>query len=179
MRGITRCFWSGCRGISVCNAYLYQRIWKTVCFIKKLYKGLYNVGGMRYDSLGEYYCSVCGRRELNDYGKVRKFLDENGSSPAPVIEAATGVPLIVINELLDIGKVQIPNGAAEFLKCQQCGRNITFGRICPNCAQNMSAGLKGAFQDGVGELAPRQQSRPKPVAKEKRPRMYTAGMRKK
>lgn len=131
---------------------------------------------LKYDALGEYYCPVCGHKELNDYGKVRKFLDENGSSPAPVIEAATGVPMVVINELLDIGKVQIPNGSSDFLKCQQCGRNIKFGRICPDCAQNMTAGLKGAFKDSVGELAPRQ-NRPKSVTAERKPRMYTAGMR--
>ena len=132
---------------------------------------------LRYDSLGEYRCMTCGRSELDDYGKVRKFLDENGSAPAKVIEAQTGVPAVIINELLAKGKIQIAGDKESYVKCSSCGAPIKFGRICAACAAKQADGMKSLYASGVvgdampqwgGETAPEQTKQEKA-----KPRMYT------
>ncbi len=129
---------------------------------------------LQYDALGEYQCRNCGRKELDDYGKVRAYLDENGSSPARIIEDETGVPGIIIRELLEHGKIEV-SGDESFLKCQICGRPIRSGRICTSCASGNINGLKGAFsRSHVGEEVIKKEERQSAKGKTKpKPKMYT------
>lgn len=133
---------------------------------------------LRDGALGEYRCMNCGRSELNDYGKVRKYLDENGSASARMIEAATGVPVIVINELLEKGKIQIVSNDVSYLKCRVCGAPLKFGKLCPACAAKRSDGLKDVYSRGyIGEGIPEKKVVKETSASESteraRPRMHT------
>ena len=51
-------------------------------------------------------------------------------------------------------------------KCEMCGKNIKFGRICPACAKNKVSRMKGYLVDEVGE-------EPVPDRIVKAGRMYT------
>lgn len=91
---------------------------------------------MNYLALGEYKCPSCGNEEMDDYGKIRKYLDEHGPSSSAAIEAATGVRRSVINNYLRKGRLEITDGSPVFLQCERCGKSIKFGRICAACAKN-------------------------------------------
>lgn len=110
-------------------------------------------GKYRYKSLGVYECNDCGNIELDDYGKVRTYLDEQGMAPAVVISTATGVPVHVIEEYLKDGKLEIPEGSEIYIKCENCGTEIRYGRYCPACASKLAKELKGTIHLGnIGEV---------------------------
>ena len=108
-----------------------------LAFISSRKRKCSNCGNvLDYVALGEYVCSFCGNKELDDYGIIRKFLDEHGPASASVIETSTGVPRAIINQYLKKGRLEITDGSPVFLKCERCGKNIKFGRICAACAKN-------------------------------------------
>ena len=106
---------------------------------------------MEYISLGEYRCTRCRRVERDDYGKVRAYIDEHGPSGAVEIEKATGVPRETVDALLRKGKLEIVNGPAGYLRCEICGEEIRYGRICSKCARTDGAKMRGYYVEDVGD----------------------------
>ncbi len=106
---------------------------------------------MEYISLGEYRCPQCHHVLLDDYGKIRAFIDEHGPSTAIEIEEGTGVPRAIADDYLKKGRLEIVSGPAGYLRCEICGEDIRYGRICPKCARTDGAKMKGYFVDDVGE----------------------------
>jgi predicted RNA-binding Zn-ribbon protein involved in translation (DUF1610 family) len=100
---------------------------------------------MRYVYGETFECPVCGRKELSDFGKVREFLDRNGPQPASVIADGTGVSLLVINNYLKQGRVEIPDGSDVYIKCQSCGTDIRYGRFCPECMMKITSNIGRAM----------------------------------
>jgi Zn finger protein HypA/HybF involved in hydrogenase expression len=101
--------------------------------------------------LGINKCPQCGYEELNDFGKVRSFLEENGNSPACVIAEKTGVSIKIIDKFLLAGRLEIPEGSPIYIKCQSCGTDLRYGRFCPACALKMCKQIQGMFNEEVGE----------------------------
>ncbi len=112
-----------------------------------------------YKSLGVYECPKCGYVEKDEYALVREYIEANGAASSVTISAATGVPIARINQLLRNGKLEIPNESPVFIKCENCGTDIRFGRFCPACAAKLSAQLQGAFVGSVGETPTRSQEK--------------------
>lgn len=100
---------------------------------------------MQYVYGETFQCMSCGRKELSDFGKVREFLDANGPQPASVIADATGVNLLVINNYLKQGRVEIPDGSDVYIKCQSCGTDIRYGRFCPECMMKITNNIGRAM----------------------------------
>ena len=130
---------------------------------------------LRYDSLGEYRCMNCGRTELDDYGKVRQYLEENGPSPLRMIAAGTDVPSIIIEELLEMGKIEVAENDRSFLQCSVCGKPIKSGKICSSCASKQINDLRNAYaRCFVGEEVQEKKEKPKSKKKSvRKPQMYT------
>ncbi len=108
-------------------------------------------GKMFYVGGGRYECETCGHIALDDFGKVKEFLEEHGPSPAVVISAATGVSQEVIDGFLKKGRVEIPEGSPYYLKCEKCGCSIRYGRFCADCAAQAVGKVKAIFNEEVGE----------------------------
>jgi predicted RNA-binding Zn-ribbon protein involved in translation (DUF1610 family) len=103
---------------------------------------------LTYKGLGKYHCEECGNTYLDDYGKIREYLDKHGPAPAVIISRDTGVDRSVVNALLYEGRIEIPEGSKQYLNCEMCGCSLKSGKICPKCAS-----LIGADKDNyyVGE----------------------------
>ena len=63
---------------------------------------------MKYKHSGLYVCEKCGAEELNDFGKIKRYLDKHGPTNAIDLAANTGVRRSRIGEFLRLGKVEIP-----------------------------------------------------------------------
>lgn len=124
-----------------------------------------NCGELMHYAYGEIFkCDNCGQEEYTQFGKVRNYIEKNGPSIAADIAKATGVPVPVINKYLREGRIEIPDGSDVYIKCEDCGADIRYGRYCPACAQkhnkensigvfNSEAGEKPKFKrDAAGKM---------------------------
>lgn len=105
-------------------------------------------GEVEFRGHGEYLCKQCGNIDTDDFGKIKKYLDANGPTPALIISENTGVPIDRINHFLRQGRVEIPENSEVYIRCEACGTEIRFGRYCPACASKLSKELKGVFEAG-------------------------------
>ena len=109
-------------------------------------------GKIKYIGGGYYECYDCGNKEIDDFGKVKDYIDENGPSSGVIISEKTGVPMGIINELLKEGRLEIPEGSLVYINCESCGCSIRYGRFCPDCIRARTNNLKGIyFNPEVGE----------------------------
>ncbi len=109
-------------------------------------------GRLRYSGAGRYEGFDCGHEEIDDFGKVKEFIDENGACPAIIISECTGVPEEIINGMLRQGRLEIPDGSSMYITCEKCGCSIRYGRFCPDCIRNRTNTLKNVFfNPEVGE----------------------------
>ena len=99
----------------------------------------------------KYRCEICGSETLDDYGKVKEYLEEYGPSPALVVSKATGVYPEIIEMFLKKGRLEIPEGSKYYLKCEKCGCSIRYGRFCPSCVRELTGSIKALFNEDVGE----------------------------
>lgn len=109
-------------------------------------------GKCKYKAQGIYECIDCGNIMLDDYGKVRVFLEENGRKSAIIISAETGVPVSTIQKYLRDGQLEIPDGSPMYVKCAKCGTDIRYGIYCSSCAVQLSKDIQGTLHMGnIGE----------------------------
>ena len=95
-------------------------------------------GIMRYKGAGIYACEDCGHEEMNDYGKVRAFLEKRGPSNIIEISAGTGLPRAKVSTLLKDGKLEVAPHSATRLYCLRCGMGIRFGDYCSRCQNEVN-----------------------------------------
>lgn len=110
-------------------------------------------GHLSYKYSGIYECDSCHIEVYDDFGYVRKYLEDHGPATANQISQATGVSVSEINKMLRIGRLEIPRGSDVYIQCEVCGAPIRFGRCCETCSARLSAdGKKGFFVEEAGEL---------------------------
>ena len=90
-------------------------------------------GIMRYKGGGAYACEDCGFEVLDDYGKVRQFLEKRGPSNILEISAGTGLDRGVVNKLLKDGRLEVSQHSSVQLVCRRCGMGIRYGEYCSRC----------------------------------------------
>lgn len=108
-------------------------------------------GKLFYKGGGRYECSSCDAFVLDDFGKIKAFLEENGPTPMLVIAQATGVQYEVVEQFLKKGRLEIPEGSKYYLGCEKCGCSIRYGKYCPDCIREVAGGIKAVFHEDVGE----------------------------
>ena len=99
---------------------------------------------LRYLWRGTYECVACGVRQYNDFGKINKYIEDNGPSPASAISRGTGVPLYVVNNYYVDGKL-VEYGDVE----GKLGTKRALERRAAENKQNASHG----FSVGGGQAA--------------------------
>ena len=122
---------------------------------------------------GEYECQRCKKILFDDYGKVRRYLDENGNSSILVLERETGVSKEVLEYLKEEGILTEPEPEEEenIKRCSKCGKPIEIGRYCNSCKAELVGGIAGAFD------ASKQRSDDMAQAKKPGARMHLTRMR--
>lgn len=108
-------------------------------------------GKLFYQNSGVYQCEDCGAEELDDFGKIKQYLEKNGPSPASTISEETGVALEIVNLFLKNGRLEIPEGSRLYIKCERCGCSLRYGRYCYGCTRELAGQLKGVMFEQMGE----------------------------
>ena len=88
---------------------------------------------MVYKGVGEYACEKCKHIEYDDYGKVRKYLEENKGATAYEIQQGTGIAQRVIRTLVREERIEVSKNSRVFMKCKICGTDIRLGDLCSDC----------------------------------------------
>ena len=60
---------------------------------------------------GKYKCTRCDNIEYDDFGKIYKYLQENGSCSPKQISDATGVPMMRVIQLVQDGSLEPTNSS--------------------------------------------------------------------
>ena len=92
-------------------------------------------GERRYAGLGELRCVECGNVQLNDYGRVRAYLEAHPGAMQSEVSRATGVSTNRIRQLLVEERIEISANSNIFLNCEMCGMPIRSGSRCPKCEE--------------------------------------------
>lgn len=87
---------------------------------------------------GEYKCESCGEIYLDDYGKVKKFLEDNKNVTMQDIIQHTGVPRKMVKSFLGECKLEIKQPSSAYVRCSVCGAMLTCGSICNRCGRNIA-----------------------------------------
>ena len=96
-------------------------------------------GVMRYQGAGVYKCDDCGHEEMDDYGKVRAFLEKHGPSNVFEIAAGTDLSRTTIVNLLKDGRLEVCKASSSHLVCKRCGMAIRAGEYCFRCEEELKA----------------------------------------
>lgn len=99
-------------------------------------------GVMIFKGVGEYRCEDCGEADYDDYGKVRRYIEENKGATAAQAETATGVSQRSIRQMLKEGRLEVAPNSKVSLRCEVCGKPIRFGRFCPACETSYHRGIE-------------------------------------
>ena len=100
-------------------------------------------GPLWFLGAGEYECHDCKARALDDYGKVRHYIEENGMATQYELETALDIPGEIIESFLDNGTLYDPGSPTNI--CKGCGCVVTYGRYCKDCIRDMGSKLKAEF----------------------------------
>lgn len=116
-----------------------------------------NCKGLLKDyGFGIYKCTQCGHEMLTEFGRVKKYIEENGPSNAFNISQGTGVSMAKIDKFLRQGRIEIPEGSDSYISCEMCGNEIRYGRYCPQCAlKQKKVSMTGFLPGEVGEVPKR------------------------
>ena len=96
---------------------------------------------------GEYECINCSHMEYDEFGIIRKYLEENGPQPKEKIMLDTGVSRKTVIQFINEQRLQVAPGSAKMLTCERCGAQILTGNLCPACSAFLSKGT-GTFAGG-------------------------------
>ncbi|MCR4909248.1 MAG: hypothetical protein K5985_10505 [Lachnospiraceae bacterium] len=95
---------------------------------------------------GQFVCENCGKEHFNTFGRVRRFIEENGPSSPEELCGKTGADMELIRYYLKKSRLELTDNSLVFLKCEICGANIKSGTICPKCAARKD--IAGYYKGG-------------------------------
>ena len=99
-------------------------------------------GRMEYKGSGVYVCEECGNEFVTDFGKVKRYLEENGPSNAVVLSRETGVSRRTISDFLKSGRIEVVENSETYNFCLRCGVAIRSGTLCAACAKKQATESK-------------------------------------
>lgn len=92
---------------------------------------------MVFKGVGEYHCEDCGAVDYDDYGKVRRYIEEHKGATAAQIESAIGISQRTIRQMLKDGRLEVTADSRAFLHCEVCGKAIRYGEYCQECEMSL------------------------------------------
>jgi hypothetical protein len=106
-------------------------------------------GKMFHKSSAGRVCSDCIVAEEEAFTSVRDFLETHPGCDLKEIEAGTDVDGSVVMRFLREGRLAVLGPLADGVKgeCKRCGLEISYGKFCKDCIENMGTELKDHARD--------------------------------
>lgn len=82
-------------------------------------------------------CPECTKKRNEQFNKVKGYLQKHPKARLQEIVNETGVSLERVREFAAEGRLKVVPVELD-IKCQICGAEITFGRICQKCQEKFS-----------------------------------------
>lgn len=95
-----------------------------------------------YSGFGHIYCDLCREVDTKEFETVKDYLYSHPLATMLEVEDNTGVIMKKISNYLREGRLEIPEGSPIFIKCELCKAEIRYGRVCPTCAEHLTAATK-------------------------------------
>lgn len=102
--------------------------------------------GKIYSYDGFNLCHSCRQENEKDFDRVKEYIYEHPGANISEVHDATEVEVERIIEYLREGRLEIAEGGNLILECESCGKSITTGRYCDECAGNLHRELGGAIK---------------------------------
>ena len=109
-------------------------------------------GVVKFHGSGKYICSECGNVVLDDFGKVKDFLEKRGPSNIAEISYATGLEKTVIARLLMDGRIQVARQTVDGRICASCGVPINRGKYCSDCSLIIASQKRSKKNEDQGKM---------------------------
>jgi len=88
---------------------------------------------VKYNGVGEYECEACHHIMLDDYGRVRNYIETHKGATVIEVSRATGISTGKVRRLVMEERIEIADTSKVFISCQKCGVEIKSGVMCPSC----------------------------------------------
>lgn len=106
--------------------------------------------GKVFQYTGKSICAECILKDDEDYKIIRDYIQEHHNATPLEISERTKVELKTITRFLREGRLEAEGiDTSEMgLECEKCGREISSGRYCEACLNE----LQSEFQAAAGQL---------------------------
>lgn len=92
----------------------------------------------------EKVCPVCRDEEEEKFKKVKEYLWDNPNASVEEVHEATGVEEELIIKFVKEDRLIAEGIDVDImLECERCGTQISSGRFCESCKQELVSGLSG------------------------------------
>lgn len=98
--------------------------------------------GSLFDGTIAPFCARCMQEVDYKYRNVRDYLYENPDETVEQVSKATDTPKWMIIFYLRDGRLNIKD-ASGYIRCEQCGKAITTGHYCQDCATKLEKKMHG------------------------------------
>lgn len=97
---------------------------------------------------GDRICPRCHQKEEEDFEAVKSFLWDNPKATLSQVVENTGVPEKKIIRYVREGRIELADMSEVPNHCEICGKLISQGRICADCAGELKIPIKSSSSDG-------------------------------
>ncbi|HOJ78124.1 MAG TPA: MerR family transcriptional regulator [Bacillota bacterium] len=102
--------------------------------------------GKVFQYRGHNICYNCITQEEEDFQKVREYIQKHPNSTTVEVSEATEVSIKTITRFLREGRLDCEGFDTSDLglQCEKCGKEISSGRYCDECINELQSGFKEA-----------------------------------
>ena len=112
---------------------------------------------------GPSVCPKCRKLEEEMFQKVKDYLRKNPGAEMHRIAEETEVSVALIEKFLRQGRLEVTADSPIRLSCERCGVEITSGRMCAKCQNE----IQGEINEVRKELTPEKKEEKKETSGEK------------
>lgn len=87
---------------------------------------------------GPEICHECREAEEELFQKVKAYLKEHPGANTYEINQETGISAKLVEKFLRQGRLEVAPDSVLALGCERCGKKITTGRYCNECANEVT-----------------------------------------
>lgn len=110
--------------------------------------------GKIFNYIGRDFCPECLGAEEQQFEMIRNYIRKHPGCDLQEVTQNTEIPVEKVLHFLREGRLTGGIDSAD-LKCESCGRPISYGKICERCqtdlGKEITKAVSGAKKDSLGK----------------------------